>query len=86
MGLANKLKDLAVKLEISNDSVFGYPIEKQKQYIAHFPEPKDDIQRSYFQYKCQMKFNKPIITFVLNLASLPLLLLYLLKSGSVVPN
>ena len=86
MGLANKLKDLAVKLEISNDSVFGYPIEKQKQYIAHFPEPKDDIQRSYFQYKCQMKFNKPIITFVLNLASLPLLLLYLLKSGSVVPK
>lgn len=86
MGIANKLKDLAVRLEISNDSVFGYPIEKQKQYIAHFSEPKDDIQRSYFQYKCQMKFNKPIITFVLNLASLPLLLLYLLKSGSVVPK
>lgn len=82
MGLANKLKDLAVKLEISNDSVFGYPIEKQKQYIAHFPEPKDDIQRSYFQYKCQMKFNKPIITLALNVASLPLLLLYLLMGGS----
>ena len=82
MGLANTLKDLAVKLEISNDSVFGYPIEKQKQYIAHFPEPKDDIQRSYFQYKCQMQFNKPIITFALNIASFPLLLLYLFKSGS----
>ena len=86
MGLANKLKDLAVKLEISNDSVFGYPIEKQKQYIEHFPEPKDDIQRSYYQYKCQMKFNKPIMTFALNVASFPLLLLYLLKSGSTVPT
>lgn len=84
MGLANKLKDLAVRLEISNDSVFGYPIEKQKQYIEHFSEPKDDIQRSFFQYKCQMKFNKPIISFVLNLASFPLLLLYLFKSGSSV--
>lgn len=86
MGLANKLKDLAVKLEISNDSVFGFPVEKQKQYIEHFPEPKDDIQRSYFQYKCQMRFNKPIITFVLNIASFPLLILYLLKRGSKTTN
>ena len=81
MGLASTLKEIAVKLEISNDSVFGYPIEKQREYIAHFPEPKDDIQRGYFQYKCQMKFNKPIITFLVNVASFPLLLLYLFKSG-----
>jgi hypothetical protein len=86
MGLANKLKDLAVKLEISNDSVFGFPVEKQKQYIEHFPEPKDDVQRSYFQYKCQMRFNKPIITFILNIASFPLLLLYFLKSSSTITN
>ena len=85
MGLAGRLKNLAVKLEISNDSVFGYPIEKQKQYIAHFPEPKDDVQRSYFQYKCQMKFNKPIVTFALNLGSFPLLLLFLLKRSSNIP-
>ncbi len=86
MGLASKLKDLAVKLEISNDSVFGFPVEKQKQYIEHFPEPKDDVQRSYFQYKCQMRFNKPIINFILNFASFPLLLFYLLKSSSKISS
>ena len=85
MDLASRLMKIAVKLEIGNDSVFGYPIDKQKQYIANFPVPKDDVQRSYFQYKCQMKFNKPIITFFVNLASLPLLLLYYFKSGSMLP-
>lgn len=82
MGLANILKKIAVKLEISNDSVFGYPVEKQKEYVAHFPEPKDDIQRGYFQYKCQMRFNKPAITLLVNLGSFPLLLFYLINSGN----
>ena len=86
MDIANKLKKIAVRLEIGNDSVFGYPIEKQKAYIAHFREPKDDIQRSYFQYRCQMKFNKPIISFLVNLASFPLLLWYLRKSNDSIQN
>lgn len=86
MDIANKLKKIAVRLEIGNDSVFGYPIEKQKAYIAHFREPKDDIQRSYFQYRCQMKFNKPIISFLVNLASFPLLLWYLHKTNDSIQN
>lgn len=86
MDIANKLKKIAVKLEIGNDSVFGYPIEKQKSYIAHFREPENDIQRSYFQYRCQMKFNKPIISFLVNIASFPLLLWYLYKSNDSIPK
>ncbi len=82
MNFANKLKELAVKLELSNNSVFGYPVDKQKQYIAHFPEPKDDFQRSYFQYKCQMRMNKPLVSFLLNIASLPLLIFLFFKCGS----
>ena len=82
MNFANKLKELAVKLELSNNSVFGYPVDKQKQYIAHFPEPKDDFQRSYFQYKCQMRLNKPLVSFLLNIASLPLLIFLFFKCGS----
>ncbi len=86
MDIANKLKKIAVRLEIENDSVFGYPIEKQKSYIAHFRDPKDDIQRSYFQYRCQMKFNKPIISFLVNLASFPLLIWYLRKSNDSISH
>ena len=86
MDIANKLKKIAVKLEIGNDSVFGYPIEKQKTYIAHFQDPKNDLQRSYFQYRCQMKFNKPGISFLVNLASFPLLLWYLHKSNDSIKD
>lgn len=79
MNLASKLKELAVKLEVSNNSIFCYPIGKQKKYIAHFSEPKDDFQRSFFQYKCQMSLNKLYISFLLNLASVPLLFLLFFK-------
>lgn len=82
MGLANKLKDLAVELERKNNSLFEYPVDKQKKYVGHFMEPKDDIERSYFQYRCQMKFNRPFVTFLLNLASLPMIGLYLRKSNN----
>lgn len=83
INLAQKLKSIAVKLEIRRNSLFCYPVEKQKRYIAHFPEPEDDFQRSYFQYRCQMKLNDWIVSFAINLASFPLLLFYLLKRADV---
>ena len=73
------LKNIAVKIENRQDSIFTYPVEKQKRYIAHFPEPKDEIQRSYFQYCCQMKFYPKWLYCMLNLAALPMSVLYLLK-------
>jgi len=82
MGLASKLKDLAVELERKNNSLFEYPVDKQKKYIAHFREPKDDIERGYFQYRCQMRFNNPIVTFILNIVSLPMMIMYLRKGNS----
>lgn len=82
MGLASRLKDLAVKLERANNSIFSHPVEKQKEYLAHFPEPSDDIERAYFQYRCQMKFNNPLISFALNAASFPMLFLYKKKAGT----
>ena len=30
-------------------------MDKQEAYIAHFPQPKDGIERGYFQHRCQMK-------------------------------
>ncbi len=54
---------MAVELERKNNSLFEYPIEKQKAYVKHFREPKDDIERGYFQYRCQMKVNNPLFRF-----------------------
>lgn len=79
MGLLSSLKKYAVKVELMNNSNFTFPVARQKKIISSFPEPRDDFERSYFQYKCQMKLNKPHIAFLMNLGSLPLILYFLTK-------
>jgi hypothetical protein len=37
----------------NNDSLFSIDLKIQLEYLSKFPEPKDDIQRSYFQFMCQ---------------------------------
>lgn len=79
---AEFLKKAAVKLEKKQGNVLNYPVKAQEKYISHFKEPKDLIERSFFQYKCQMKFYGGFISFFLNLASLPLSIKYLLNLKS----
>lgn len=73
------LKNIAVKIETKQNSVFTYPVDKQKAYIEHFPNPKDGIERGYFQYCCQMKLRGAILHWITNVAALPLSL-YLLAT------
>lgn len=73
------LKKIALKVEANQKGLFDYPIDQQKTYIAHFPEPKDELERSYFQYCCQMQFYQKWLHCVLSLAALPMSVLYLLK-------
>lgn len=73
------LKKMAVKLEKKGDSLFSYPVKKQEKYIKHFSEPKDEFERSYFQYCCQMKLYGPFLHAMLNVAALPLSVVYLIK-------
>lgn len=73
------LKRMAVSLEKKQDTIFRYPVEKQKKYVAHFPEPKDGIERGYFQYCCQMKLQGVLVHGLMNLAALPLSLFYWMK-------
>ena len=59
------------------------PTDAQKKYLYHFPEPENDIQRSYYQYKCQNLFRNRIKIFVINafclIAFLPILFVLLTK-------
>lgn len=71
------LKNIASKIDSKQSSLFTYPVQKQQAYVAHFPEPKDGIERGYFQYCCQMKLTGQPIHFFTNLAALPLSLFYL---------
>ena len=75
------LNQLLQKLarKISGKSLFEYPVEKQKKYISKFRDPRSLVERSFFQYKAQMKLKGFWITFFINLASVPLFFVYFLK-------
>ena len=85
MSVFNTLKSFAFSLQNRRKSDFTYPVEKQRRYISHFPEPHDDIERSYYQYRCQMKLNGILAVF-LNAFSLPLLLCTYHKRNSELIN
>lgn len=75
----NWLKKISSTIEKKKDSLFTYPVEKQIKYIKKLGTPKDELERSYFQYRCQMKFYGGFLYFLLNCAALPLSLVYLAK-------
>lgn len=73
------LKKIAVSVEKKQDTLFTYPVTKQQKYVAHFPEPRDGIERGYFQYCCQMKLYGRLLYTALNMAALPLSWRYMMK-------
>lgn len=79
MGMNDMLRKMAVLLERKQDALFSYDVGKQKKYITKLGNPRDEIERSYFQYKCQMQFNGKGITFLLNLVSFLVAILYWFK-------
>ena len=81
MSINDMLRKMAVSLERRKNALFSYDVDKQKKYIEKLGKPKDEIERSYFQYKCQMQFNGKVITFLLNIISLPMTMLYLIRYG-----
>ena len=79
MSLKSLLQKMAFLLERKPDSVFFTDVKMQLDYVGHFREPVDDIERSYFQYKCKMKLYGTVMSVLLNIASFPLTCYYLLK-------
>lgn len=81
MSMNDMLRKMAVLLERRQDALFSYDVDKQIKYIEKLGNPRDEIERSYFQYKCQMQFNGKGITFLLNLVSFPVAIIYWFKYG-----
>jgi len=54
---ANKLTSLL-------DSLFSVDLDIQLDFLKRLPEPKDNFERSYFQYKCQQFLQKKYWTFM----------------------
>ena len=75
------LNELLRKLakRFAGKPLFEYPVVKQKAYIDIFREPRSNIERSFCQYKAQMKLKGFWIGLAMTLVSPFLLLWYLIK-------
>ena len=83
--LVNILKKRANAIEKKSVSPFSTPVTKQISYLESLKEPHDLIERSFMQYKCQMKLKGMLVHSLINLASAPLLLVILAKRKSHYP-
>jgi len=81
MSVNDLLRKAAVLLELKQDALFNYDVVAQKKFIHKLDNPRDDMERSYFQYKCQMKFNGRMISTLLNVVSFPMALFYAFHYG-----
>lgn len=79
MKILQALQQKSARILTKENASFSYPIAWQKKELSRFPEPVDDIERSYFQYRCQMRLAKRCAPTLLNAASLLLLPLFQLK-------
>lgn len=64
-----------------NKSLFDIPVSEQNKYLLSFSEPQDNLERSYFQYKCQIFFSSKLLILAQNLVAIllfPLVALFLL--------
>ena len=64
---------------LNEDDIFRVSVAEQKAFLEKQPEPKDDFERSYLQYRAQMFLLRKGMPLLLNLAALPLLALYALR-------
>lgn len=63
---------------------FTLPVEKQKDFLNSLGVPKDDFERSYFQYLCHCQFQNKKQRFLPNAAAffvLPIFILWCLVKG-----
>lgn len=66
-----------------NKTLFDVPSSVQAIYLDSFPKPKDDIERSFFQYKCQNFFSSDWKEILLNVIGIfiffPALFFYMFR-------
>lgn len=82
MNLLEIIKTKAVQLEIKQNNIFNFSIERQKNYLNSFRNPKDLIERSYFQYKCQMFLYGFPLNIALNIVAFPLFWVYFFSTDN----
>lgn len=68
-------------LQKDSSYIFSVPVDRQKDYLNKWHEPQNDLQRSYFQFRCLHSFFPFWKNFILNFSSyflLPIAVFYFL--------
>ena len=81
MNILQVLKQKSAGILVKENAPFSYAASWQQKELFRFPQPADDVERSYFQYCCQMHLAKSYAPALLNLAGLLLLPLFRLRSA-----
>lgn len=85
MTLLSLLQNASKKLAYKRQHKMIQNKDLQTWYINHFQNPVDDFERTYFQYKCQMRI-MGAISIAVNLASFPLFFYYYLKKADTLEH
>ena len=76
MNLLQTLKSVVDRLNSRRDPLFAVSVTRQKAFLESLPEPKDLLERSYAQYRCQMMLERPILRVMYQAAAMLLLPVY----------
>lgn len=79
MNISTVFLKVQKEIEIRLDTLMTVDVNLQKRYIAGLPEPRDNIERSFFQYKCQRFLRPWWLSIGINLGVLPIMVYFLLK-------
>lgn len=78
-----KMNNLFVKISVffekKKKTLFNCNVKMQTDYLKKLGKPNDDIERSFFQYKCQKKLNGILLSAIYNIFSFPLIFIYIIK-------
>ena len=78
MNLLNYINKINRQIKINSNKYLSYEI--QRDFLYRLPQPKDDIERSYFQYKCQSFVAETKITITIkNMVSIIIFIYYWFK-------
>lgn len=72
MNLISFLKKIQLIISHRNNYLFSLDLKKSKKYLKAFEEPKNNVERSYFQYLCQIRFRSKILNLIINIISVPI--------------
>lgn len=74
------LNEINKKLVTKRIFEYEHPWSDEKKYMDHFPDPQNDVQRSYYKYLCECyTLHSKLVILGRNVAALFMLVYYLLK-------